>query len=95
MLARIGVTLADYSLEISDLVPLECKRDFAESFLPDLLGRLEQGDAASDLGPWIDERLSGYGADGRLLVRPAVLAYIESESPPAQTEARLRECFDS
>ncbi len=95
MLARIGVTLPDYALEISDLVPLECKQEFAASLLPDLLGRIARGDAVRVLVPWINERLRAYGADGRLLVRPAVLAYIESESPAAGTAARLRECFEA
>ena len=89
MLSRIGVVLPDHALEVSDLVSLDGKKDFAGKFLPELLDRIRKGEGGEALGAWIDERLRGYGADGRLLVAPGVRAFLRS--PGAGAEARAIE----
>ena len=93
MLSRIGVRLPRYALEVSDLVPLESKQDFADSFLPELVSRLERGESGSGLEEWVDMRLKVYGADGRLLVRRAVEAYCRMENPAAEVAVGLQELF--
>ncbi len=76
MLSRIKVFLPDHALEISDLVALENKIDFAERLLPELMSRLERGESGKELDTWLDSRLKPFGADARLLVKPAVTAYV-------------------
>jgi hypothetical protein len=93
MLSRIGVSLPRYAFAISDLVPLERKQDFADSLLPELVDRLERGEAGPDLEEWVDRRLESYGADGRLLVRHAVEAYCHMENPGSKVVAGLRSLF--
>ncbi len=93
MLARIEISLPDFALEISDLVPLECKVDFATTFMPELKRRLTADGSGTATGAWIDEHLKSYGADARLLVRPAVAAYIASEAPDADVKAALEGLF--
>lgn len=93
MLERIEVRLPPYALEVSDLVPLESKRDFAESFLPELLSRLDRGETGTDLEAWIDGRLKPYGADGRLLVRKAIDCFCREESSSAENRGRLGALF--
>jgi phosphoglucomutase len=93
MLARIDVRLPRYALEISDLVALEHKQDFARAFLPELESRILRGDPARGAGEWVDQRLRPYGADARLLVRGAIHAYLREASPPAAVRERLQEIF--
>jgi len=93
MLSRIDVHLPRFALEVSDLVPLEWKQDFALSFVPELVERLTGSDPDPALDRWIDQRLSSYGADGRLLVRDAVAAYCRTESPAREISSRLEELF--
>jgi hypothetical protein len=90
MLSRIGVALPDHALEVSDLVSLDGKKDFAGKFLPELLARIRAGEGGQALGLWIDERLRSYGADGRHLVAPGVRAFLRSPELPA-AEARALE----
>jgi phosphoglucomutase/phosphomannomutase len=94
MLARIGVEIPGWALEVSDLVSLEDKRDFAASFMPELVGRIGAGESGPDFEAWIDDRLRGYGPDARLLVRPGVAAWGRDEAPEAGLRARLSELFD-
>ncbi len=92
MLSRIEVALPDYALEISDLVALENKKDFAEKILPELVARLEREESGKDLETWLDGRLKPFGSDARLLVEPAVQAYVEVGGLPrgvAEALARL------
>ena len=93
MLSRIDIALPDYALQISDLVALECKRDFATEFVPALMKKLHGDVVTDELIGWIDERLADYGADGRLLVRDAVLAYADSTKLDADVRTRLLACF--
>ncbi len=94
MLGRIGVEIAPWALEVSDLVPLKWKCDFADSFLPELVGKLSAGDAPGELGQWADDRLRDYGADGRMLVRDAVAAYCRDESPDDAVRSGLAGIFE-
>ena len=93
MLSRIGVAIPRFGLEASSLVPLEWKQDFANSLLPEIVRRLTGGEKASALEEWIDSRLSSYGADGRLLVKGAVAAYCDYESPAVEVREQLAEIF--
>ena len=82
MLALIDVALPDYAMEISDLVSLENKRRFVESFVPgfeERTGAVQAGDLdETALNGWIDAELGGYGPDARLLVARGLRAYLES-----------------
>jgi len=78
MLGIVGIELAEYALEISDLVTLENKQHFGDEFIPALEAKIEGGASAAELGPWIDEELKPYGSDARLLVADAFKAYLES-----------------
>ncbi len=71
MLARGEIALPEWALRVSDLVAVEQKQHFAESFVPGLLSR--QGDPG--LQPWIDAELRPYGKDPRGLVLPALRAW--------------------
>jgi phosphoglucomutase/phosphomannomutase len=93
MLSRIDVHLPDYALEVSDLVPLECKQDLAGKLLPELVERLQRGEAGEALEAWIDGRLRPYGADGRLLVREAVRSYLQQTAPPSQVVQEIKQLF--
>ena len=91
MLALIDVSLPDYAMEISDLVSLENKRRFVDSFIPGFEERT-RAIRASELdrkacNDWIDEELDGYGPDARLLVARGFRAYLES----AGAGERIRE----
>jgi hypothetical protein len=92
-LSRLSITLPDYALEISDLVALENKQDFAEKFLPEVVTRLERGEAGPGLDSWIDARLGRYGADARLLVTDAVRAYVLGGGLPGELGKRLAGLF--
>ncbi|HVR74466.1 MAG TPA: phospho-sugar mutase [Planctomycetota bacterium] len=94
MLSRIDVELPDHAFEVSDLVALENKQDFALKFLPEIRERLERGERGPDLDRWVEMRLKPYGADARLLVAPAVMAYLEAEKVPDESAAWLRSAFE-
>jgi phosphoglucomutase/phosphomannomutase len=93
MLSRIGVTLPDYALEISDLVTLEDKKRFVDSFLPSLLRRVDAGGGGDAVEQWVDEEWRRYGKDCRLLFQPAVAAYLKSEAVRPETAGALRRIF--
>ena len=93
MLGRIDVSIPRYALDVSDLVALDWKQDFADRFLPELTGRLQGGEKATDLGDWVDERLRPYGADGRLLVKDAVASYCREAQPPREVRGELETLF--
>lgn len=82
MLDIIDIEMPDYSYRISDLVPLESKRHFGATFIPQLECRAQklshgEGDR-EELNRWIDSELRGYGPDARLLVASAFRAYLDS-----------------
>lgn len=93
MLRRINITIADYALEISDLVPLECKLDFAEEFMPAAIEKLTAGEATAAFESWVDQRLAAYGTDARLLVREAVGSYLDATETPGAVRATLEKVF--
>jgi phosphoglucomutase len=93
MLGRIGVSLPDYALQVSDLVALECKLDFAQSFLPELVEKLSDGGCTDGTEAWVDERLASYGSDAKLLVREAVRCYLDTEDLASEVTAGLTEIF--
>lgn len=96
MLRLIDVILPEHAFQISDLVPLHCKIDFSERFLPEFEQRAEAVLAGSAPGAsvdaWIDETLQPYGPDARMLVGRAFEAYAESAPPTERLEVQ-REIF--
>jgi phosphoglucomutase/phosphomannomutase len=72
MLERVGITLPQWALRVSDLVAIENKQHFAEVLLPDVRRRLAAGEDAQGA---IDEGLRAYGKDPRGLVADAVRAW--------------------
>jgi phosphoglucomutase/phosphomannomutase len=93
MLSRIDVRLPAHALEISDLVALENKLDFAEKLLPELVARFERGETVEDVGRWLDGRLKPYGADARMLVEPAIAAFVTSQQLAPAVASGLEELF--
>lgn len=75
MLARVDIQLPDWALLVSDLVAIEQKRDFAETFVPGLVLLLND----PGLQTWIDQNLRAYGKDGRGLVRDALAAWANGQ----------------
>lgn len=94
MLSLIGVSVPEYAFEISDLVPLSCKIDFCDRFLPEfeeratsvLAGESDDG----TVGSWVDETLAPYGPDARVLVQRAFNAYISTRPPSDRREVQKR-----
>tara|TARA_B100000929_G_C15499945_1_gene417126 strand:+ start:388 stop:2601 length:2214 start_codon:yes stop_codon:yes gene_type:complete len=93
LLDRIGISMPRWALEISDLVPLEWKRDFSQEVLPKLVSELTAGKSAGEVEEWVDQRLEKYGADGRLLVRDAVSAYCRQVHPDPSILKKLERLF--
>ncbi len=93
LLDRIGISMPRWALEISDLVPLEWKRDFSQEVLPKLVSELTAGKSAGEVEEWVDQRLGKYGADGRLLVRDAVAAYCRQLPPDPSVRKKLERLF--
>ena len=92
MLAIAGVEMPDYSYRISDLVPLEKKRHFADTFIPRVgssgrEARFSRGgqprgsSATGSIRNWL-----ATGPDARLLVANAFRAYVDSarDSDPSK-----------
>lgn len=85
MLARVGITLPDWALRVSDLCAIEQKLHFAERFIPELRDRLARGEESQ---AWIDAELAPYGKDPRGLVAEAVRAWAATGA--ADADAVLR-----
>ena len=79
ILAILGIDLPDYALLVSNLVPLSLKIDFSKNFINELINKtIEIIDDVDELTRWIDNRLKSYGQDPRMLVKEAIVAYLES-----------------
>ena len=95
MLALIDVELPAYAMEISDLVSLENKRRFVDSFIPGFEERTRAVTAGdldeATLNGWIDEELGVYGPDARLLVARGLRAYLESAVGGGDADREMRE----
>ena len=93
MLGLIGVSLPGYAMEISDLVALERKRHFVETFVPEFSARakalVESGPGADALGQWIDAELKSYGPDARLLVGRGFRAYLAEQRAGGSGDAEI------
>jgi phosphoglucomutase/phosphomannomutase len=89
MLAIIDVSLPDYALRLSGLLPLDRRLDFVEQFIPGLEARVQSwqrgGTTQQDVSQWIDAHLASYGKDARGLVRDALSTYIHAERQKAST----------
>lgn len=93
MLRQLGINLPACAMEISDLLPLECKQDFAVSLLPQLVSQLASGKSAVEVEEWLDQRMEKYGTDGRLLVSGAVSAYCRQEALDPVVQESLGRLF--
>lgn len=94
MLAMIDIVLPDYAMKISDLVPLDQKLQFVESFIPafeDQVHSVELGTInEKTISRWIDSELKGYGPDARQLLAPALEAYLDSKTSNNSTTTSMR-----
>ncbi|MBK9649444.1 MAG: phospho-sugar mutase [Deltaproteobacteria bacterium] len=91
MLARAGLNLPRWAIQVSDLVAVEHKQRFAEVVLPGVVSRLRAGTPAE---PFLDEELRAFGKDARGLVAPAVRAWLgEHAGEPPALAAALRALF--
>jgi len=94
MLAMIDVVLPDYAMKISDLVPLDQKLRFVESFIPAFEDRVHSVELGTinekTVSRWIDNELKGYGPDSRQLLAPAFEAYLGSKTSNNSTTASMR-----
>ena len=77
MLLRVGVELPVWTQEMSGLLAVEHRVDFAERVFPELLQRLEQGQDGED---WLKDQIEGYGRDAVRLVAPGVRAWMSERS---------------
>ncbi len=86
MLDIVDIRLPRYALEISDLVTLDNKIHFVETFIPAFQAEarrlLEVKTTRQEVGAWIDEQLAPYGADARLLVTGGFRAYLDQSDAP-------------
>jgi phosphomannomutase len=73
MLERIEIELPAWAQEMSDLLSVEHRLDFAERLLPALKSALARGE---DIEPRLVEGLAGYGRDARGLVVGGVRALL-------------------
>ena len=89
MLRRVKLPLPAWALEMSDLMAVEHRLDFAERVLPELLSRLEGG---AELSSWLDSALIDYGRDARELVAPGVSAWCSLEATEIQ-KTKMAELF--
>jgi hypothetical protein len=93
MLGLIGVSLPGYAMEISDLVALERKQHFVETFVPEFTERakaLAGGEPdAQALGSWIDAELKSYGPDARLLVGRGFRAYLNEQRTNGSGDSKV------
>ncbi|MGA1869190.1 MAG: phospho-sugar mutase [bacterium] len=79
ILRILGISIPDYALLVSNLVPLPHKVDFCQNFLKELPNKAhEMSNDVDALRTWIDNRLNSYGEDPRKLVQEAIAAYLES-----------------
>ena len=94
MLSLIGVSVPEYAFEISDLVALPSKIDFCNRFLPEFEQRAESVLVSecddAQLSSWVDETLTPYGPDARVLVRHAFDAYASTCLPSDRLEVQRR-----
>jgi hypothetical protein len=104
MLAIIGVTLPDYALRLSGLLPLDKRVDFVEHFMPGFETRVQTwrqgGMTQQDVSQWIDAHLASYGKDARGLVRDALAAYVHAERQKARKRrtaqaTQRQQCLDA
>ena len=93
MLRRIGIELPPCAIEISDLLPLESKQEFAGTLLPRLVSQLTSGKSAGEVEEWLDKRMEKFGSDGRLLVAGAVSAYCRQEALDPLVQESLERLF--
>ena len=93
MLRRIGIELPPCAIEISDLLPLESKQEFAGTLLPRLVSQLTSGKSAGEVEEWLDQRMEKFGSDGRLLVAGAVSAYCRQEALDPLVQESLERLF--
>jgi Phosphoglucomutase/phosphomannomutase, C-terminal domain len=88
MLAIIDVSLPDYALRLSSLLPLDRRLDFVAQFIPGFERRVQtwgQGKITQqEISQWIDAHLASYGKDARGLVRDALAAYLHAERQKAR-----------
>jgi len=87
MLQRVGVEPPSWTLEMSDLMAIEHRLDFAERVLPELLLRIEEQQELSD---WLDLALRDYGRDARDLVAPGVAVWCSSFASAEQKAILVR-----
>ncbi|MEM7234879.1 MAG: hypothetical protein AAF517_22060, partial [Planctomycetota bacterium] len=95
MLRRIDVDLPLFALNVSDLVPLEWKQDFA-TFLPDLAARIESSDSPESrdaISAWVHQRLHPYGSDSLLRVREGVRSFVRSTGLSSRVQSELASLF--
>lgn len=100
MLERIGISLPEYALRLSNLLSLDARLDFANRFLPELWDKADgyhrssPETASTNLMAWADDRLANYGKDPRALVAPGIKAYLRSltdadDNAPSEAVRRL------
>ena len=77
MLRRVGVELPAWTQEMSGLLAVEHRVDFAQRVFPDLLQRLQE---KREVEKWLEGQIESYGRDAIRLVGPGVRAWLANQN---------------
>ena len=88
MLARVGLDLPVYAQDLSPLLPLDRRLDFAHRDLPEVERRAVAG---VELGPWVSEHVGD--REQVDLFAPGVAAWLGGAGLPAAADAAVRRAF--
>ena len=90
MLKRAAIELPRWAVRVSDLVPVEKKVHFADELVPEMAARARAGELDD---AWLDAQLADYGRDSRVLVRPGVVAWLETTDAPSEVVGPIAAAF--
>ncbi|MEC7239974.1 MAG: phospho-sugar mutase [Myxococcota bacterium] len=77
MLRRVGIELPAWTQEMSGLLSVEHRVDFAQRVFPELLQRLEE---KREVEKWLEGQIESYGRDAIRLVGPGVRAWVAEQN---------------
>ena len=82
MLSRVDIELPSWALRASELLSVEHKLELSQHIVPELSRRLRSaGLAVEETRLWLHEALMPMGRDAVAMVRPALMAWAETEEP--------------
>jgi phosphoglucomutase/phosphomannomutase len=98
-LGRIGISVPEYALNLSDLVSIDNKERFGSTLFPAFLEEAAQavnnGADTDALKELLLSKLDGFGSNPDALVAPALANYVRNADVRAQTEDALFSALES